>query len=757
MTLFEPEYEDTPTMRRPSPDQLVEGLTQPQREAVEHRGSPLLVIAGAGSGKTRVLTRRIAHLLATGDAQPFEILAITFTNKAADEMRSRVVDLIGPTAKSMWVATFHSACLRILRASAGLIGYSSSFTVYDAQDAKRLVELIMGEMNLDLKKLPSRGVVSIISGAKSELKNPGEFRQAAERSRHPDSLTIADIYSEYQRRLKASNAMDFDDLLMKTYELLRDHEDVLESYRNRFQQILVDEYQDTNRAQNAIVMLLAAKHRNICVVGDSDQSIYRFRAADIRNILDFEKSFVDATVIVLEQNFRSTQRILDAANAVIANNQGRRAKHLFTDGDRGADIKLYHAEDEHDEAQWIASEIRRLEAAHDVSPSNIAVFYRTNAQSRAIEEELVRSRIPYRVIGAMRFYDRREIKDALAYLKVVANPADEVSARRIVNVPKRGIGATSVSKIGAFAANNNMAFSEAFAHGAAAGVSGKALKGLASLSEVLASLRREATTAKPADLIEAILDETGYKAELEAEKTHEAEGRLENLAELVGVALSYESVEEFLSTISLVADSDELGQEVERVSLMTLHIAKGLEYPAVFLIGMEEGVFPHFRSMNDGDELEEERRLAYVGITRAMKFLNISHAWVRSLWGQTSHRLPSRFLSEIPQDLIEDVGRVSGRQSLTRDMREDSPWEFVESGEPGGKIWGQGTKPAEAPSSTGAHLLGIQAGDRVRHNRWGEGKVLSVSGTGDRATAKVRFPSVGEKSLMLSMAPLERL
>ena len=757
MTLFSPEYDDSPIPRRPSSDQLIGGLTEPQRQAVEHRGTPLLVIAGAGSGKTRVLTRRIAHLLATGDAQPFEILAITFTNKAADEMRSRVIELIGPTAKSMWVATFHSACLRILRASADRIGYSSAFTVYDAQDAKRLVELVMGEMNLDLKKLPSRGVVSVISGAKSELKNPGDFREAATRSRNPDSLTIADIYTEYQRRLRASNAMDFDDLLMKTYELLRDHDDVLEAYRKRFRHILVDEYQDTNRAQNAIVMMLAARHRNICVVGDSDQSIYRFRAADIRNILDFEKSFEDATVIVLEQNFRSTQRILDAANAVIAHNPGRRAKRLFTDGDQGADIKLYHAEDEHDEAQWVASEIRRLEAVHDVSPANIAVFYRTNAQSRAIEEELVRSRIPYRVIGAMRFYDRREIKDALAYLKVVVNPADEVSARRIVNVPKRGIGATSVSKIGAFAGSQNLRFAEAFARGAEAGISGKALKGLASLSEVLEMLRRAAGSLKPADLMELILEETGYRAELENEKTHESEGRLENLAELVGVALSYETVEDFLSTISLVADSDELGQELERVSLMTLHIAKGLEYPAVFLIGMEEGVFPHFRSMNDGDELEEERRLAYVGITRAMKHLNMSHAWVRSLWGQTSHRLPSRFLAEIPEELVEDVGSVSGRQSPGRALREETPWEFVESGDPGGKIWGQGAKISEAPSTTGGHLLGIQAGDTVRHNRWGEGRVMSVSGTGDRATATVRFASVGEKSLMLSMAPLERL
>lgn len=757
MNLFPLDDEASPLSGHGDLQGLVEGLTQPQRQAVEHRGSPLLVVAGAGSGKTRVLTRRIAHLLASGEAQAFEILAITFTNKAADEMRSRVVDLIGSRAKSMWVATFHSACLRILRANAGLIGYSSAFTVYDAQDAKRLVELIMGEMNLDVKKIPSRGVVAMISAAKSELKNPGAFRQAAQRSRHPDSLTVADIYVEYQRRLKASSAMDFDDLLMKTYELLRDHEEVLEGYRKRFTQILVDEYQDTNRAQNEIVMMLAQGHRNICVVGDSDQSIYRFRAADIRNILDFETTYPDATVILLEQNFRSTQRILDAANAVIAHNPGRRAKHLFTEGKQGADIKLYHAEDEHDEAQWIASEIRRLESVHGVKPSQIAIFYRTNAQSRAIEEELVRSRIPYRVIGAMRFYDRREIKDVLAYAKVVANPADEVSARRIVNVPKRGIGATSVSKIGAYAGQENMSFAEAFRYGAQAGVSGKAVNGLRKLSETLDLLRREATTLRPADLLELILEETGYQAELEAEKTHEAEGRLENLAELVGVALTYETLDEFLSTISLVADSDELGEERDRVSLMTLHIAKGLEYPAVFLIGMEEGVFPHFRSLNDSDELEEERRLAYVGITRAMEFLSISHAWVRSLWGQTSHRLPSRFLGEIPSELLEDVGRVSGRRDAPRDMREEVPWDFVESGEAGGRIWGQGARSAEPPASTGAHLLGIEAGDRVRHQRWGEGSVLSVSGSGDRATATVRFPGVGEKSLMLSMAPLERL
>ena len=753
------------------PAELLEGLTEPQARAVVHRGGPLLVIAGAGSGKTRVLTRRIAHLLATGDARPFEILAITFTNKAAEEMRSRVIDLVGPTAKRMWVATFHSACLRLLRANATRIGYEPSFTVYDALDARRLLELVMGDLNIDAKKLPPRSVAAVISQAKAELLDSAAFADDVLGAADPYRRRIAEVYAEYQRRLKASNAMDFDDLLMQMVVLLRSCPDVLEGYQERFRHILVDEFQDTNRAQNELVLLLGAKYRNVCVVGDSDQSIYRFRAADIRNILDFEETFDDATTIMLEQNFRSTQTILDAANAVIAHNPGRKDKRLFTTDGAGPQITRYRAEDEHDEAAWIASEIARLRSSEGLDHGDVAVFYRTNAQSRVLEEELVRARVPYKVIGGTRFYDRREVKDMLAYVRLLANPADEVSARRVVNVPKRGIGATSVAKIGAYAAIHGMSFGQALSRAEEVGLTGKSLRGASSLALLLDELRIEMEAAGPGELVDLICEMTGYRAELEAERSHEAEGRLENLAELVGVAASYETLDEFLSTVALVADSDQIDDTTTRVSLMTLHIAKGLEYPAVFLIGLEDGVFPHFRSLSDPTELEEERRLAYVGITRARRHLAVTHAWTRNLWGQTSHNIPSRFLSEIPSELITDVGLVTsprrpsgstaGSWSSSGSSSSDAPWELPRSkrhdDEEGGQVFGSGQQGRrEAPTSSGAHLLGLSPGDLVLHERWGQGQVLSVAGEGDRTTATVRFPSVGDKTLMLSMAPLKK-
>jgi DNA helicase-2/ATP-dependent DNA helicase PcrA len=646
--------------RVPHPDVLLEDLNEPQRRAVVHRGGPLLVVAGAGSGKTRVLTRRVGHLIATGDARPWEILAITFTNKAADEMRSRLVGLVGPVAEKMWVSTFHAACVRILRAHADRLGYRSSFTIYDDTDSRRLVEQILRDLNIDAKKIPPRSVQATISGAKAEMMEADAF---VDQARSVFERRMADVYVEYQKRLLAASAMDFDDLLLLAVKLFRNEKDVLESYQKRFRQVLVDEYQDTNRVQNEFVMLLCAEHRNICIVGDTDQSIYAFRGADIRNILEFEKAFPDAEIIPLEQNYRSTKTILDAANAVIVNNTSRVPKELWTDGERGEPVNRFRAEDEYDEAAWVAAEIGRLHHAEGLRYGDVAIFYRTNAQSRALEEALVRTAVSYKVVGGTRFYDRREVKDLLAYLRVLANPSDEISARRIVNVPRRGVGDTSADRLGAWARERGRSFADSLDKGAEAGVTGRAASGLASLSLLLDDLRAEADAgAGPAVLIDAVATRTGYVAELEAQDTLEAAGRLENIAELMGAAVDYDSLDEFLESVALVSDADEIEDDGSRVSLMTLHTAKGLEFPAVFLVGMEDGVFPHLRSLDDPLQLEEERRLAYVGITRARRHLYVTHAWSRTLWGSTSHAIPSRFLSEIPAELVRDVGASALRR-----------------------------------------------------------------------------------------------
>jgi len=714
------------------PEGLLEGLNPPQRAAVEHRGGPLLVVAGAGSGKTRVLTRRIAHLLATDDAAPWEILAITFTNKAADEMRRRVVELVGRRAESMWVSTFHSACLRMLRAHAAILGYRPGFTVYDELDSRRLIELIESELGLDTKRLPPRSVAGVISQAKAELIDVETF---AQRSRtDPFAQRIAEVYGQYQRRLKAANAMDFDDLLMVAVNLLETSELVRTGYQERFKHILVDEYQDTNRAQNRLVILLGAAHANVCVVGDSDQSVYRWRGADIANILQFEDAFANATTILLEQNYRSTQRILDAANAIIENNRSRRPKRLFTEGEQGPPIARYRAEDEHDEASFVASEVARLHDREGLSYSEVAVFYRTNAQSRVLEEELVRREIPYKVVGGTRFYDRREVKDMLAYVRLLRNPADEVSARRILNVPKRGLGETSVLRLVGWARDRGTSIREALDHADEAGLSGKALNGALRLAELLTTLSSLAETLAPGEVLEAVATRSGYVAELEAEHSHEADGRIENIFELAGVAAEYEDLSEFLETVALVADSDELDSDGTRVNLMTLHTAKGLEFQAVFLTGMEEGIFPHMRTLAEPLELEEERRLCYVGVTRAKERLYLCHAWRRMLWGTTSHNIPSRFLSEVPAELVCDVGVVGAGGSSGLGL----------------------ARPANRRQSTGAESLGLSAGDRVVHDRWGEGVVVWAKGEGDGAQAEVRFGSVGTKKLLLSAAPLRR-
>ncbi len=786
-----------------------------------HRGGPLLIVAGAGSGKTRVLTRRIAHLIATGEAAPWQILAITFTNKAADEMRTRVAELVGPRAERMWVSTFHSACVRILRAHGDRLGYKGSFTIYDDADSRRLVEIIARELDIDTKKMSPRSMLGQISQAKSRRQGPAEFRAAAISI---FDRRIADVFDLYQQRMLAANAMDFDDLLLNAVRLFDEHPDVLEHYRNRFTHVLIDEYQDTNAVQNALAVQLAGGHRNIVVVGDSDQSVYRFRGADISNILDFEKAFPDATAITLDQNFRSTQTILDAANAVIANNVSRKPKSLWTDQGVGEQIVRYRAEDEHDEAEWVAHEIVRLRSDQGLRWGDVAIFYRTNAQSRALEEAMVRGEVPYRVVGGTKFYDRKEVKDVLAYLRVLVNPDDEVSWRRIVNVPKRGVGDTSVAKLSGFAGQRGISFGDAVADAGEAGIGGKAGKSLEDLADLLAELRAhmavpvlvdeegdalapglptealapsgvvgtesanpsadgpgagaEGAPDRPAllgpgELVTAVVERTGYRSELLSEGTIEALGRVENVDELVGVADEYRTLAEFLEAAALVADSDQLDGDGTKVSLMTMHIAKGLEFPAVFLVGMEDGIFPHMRSLGDPVELEEERRLCYVGITRAERHLYVSHAWSRMLWGNTSSNIPSRFLNEIPSELVTDVvvdrgwGSAGGGANRTvGDFGRSSATEG-RTGTPGRSVFGSGVSPSEgafdangrrrrAPATTGAEQLGLEVGDMVVHGQWGEGRIIATGGEGEDAEAEVIFTSVGRKKLLLRMSPVKR-
>jgi DNA helicase II / ATP-dependent DNA helicase PcrA len=717
---------------------LLEDLNPVQREAVTHPGGPLLIVAGAGSGKTRVLTHRIAWVIKEQGVSPFEVLAITFTNKAADEMKSRVAHLVGPVARKMWVSTFHSACVRILRRDAQRLGYKSGFTIYDQADAERLTTYVLRDLNIDPKRFPPRSVHAVISQAKNDLV---DFDTYNDRAKTIFERRIAEVYKEYQRRLLANSAMDFDDLLMVTVDLLRTQPDVLAHYQHRFKHVLVDEFQDTNKAQNELVVLLAQEHRNICVVGDSDQSVYRFRGADIRNILQFEEAFPDSTLIVLEQNYRSTQTILDAANAVIANNLQRKPKALWTEQIGGELIERYFAEDEHDEARWLVQEVHRL---HDNGYrwGDVAVFYRTNAQSRVVEEELVRAEVPYRVVGGTRFYERREVKDALAYLRAIVNPLDEVSLKRIVNVPKRGVGDTSLGRLDAWAASHGIPFAEALDHAEEAGVSGRALTGIRDVVTLLEELR--AVDDGPRVVLEAILERTGYSAGLESERSIEAQGRLENLAELVGVAGEYETIEQLLEAVSLVADADELTEDDSSVVLMTLHTAKGLEFPAVFIVGLEDGIFPHLRSLGEPDELEEERRLCYVGITRARERLYLSHAWSRSLFGSTQYNPPSRFLKEIPERLTSMI--EGGRQGRLAERGRSG---IVESA-----MRGRGATPAR---TTGAEQLGLRVGDDVLHGKWGEGVVIEVIGEGDKAEGIVRFASVGEKRLLLAWAPLKKV
>jgi len=738
----------------------LDSLNPDQYDAVVHLGGPLLVVAGAGSGKTRVLTQRIAWLI-EGGVHPMRVLAITFTNKAAGEMRDRVEALVGPVARQMWVSTFHAACVRILRAHADLLGFPKTFSIYDQSDAQRLVSYVIRDLGLDVKRFPARGVQARISLWKNELLTPGKAKDRATgmlESKH------ADVYIEYQLRLERAGAMDFDDLLMRTVQLFKQHPDVLAMYQERFEHILIDEYQDTNISQNEIVLMLGAKHHNVCVVGDTDQSVYRFRGADFRNIMQFEEAFPDVTTVVLAQNYRSTQNILNAANAVISNNIERKPKNLWSDSGTGDPIVRYYADDEHDEARWIAQQIRDAHETDARQWGEMAVFYRANAQSRILEESLMRFGVPYKIIGGTRFYERREVKDALAYLRAAINEADEVNVKRVLNIPKRGIGDTSVDKLDTYARNHGQGFSFALHNAAAASVGGAALKGITAFLAALDEAGNHQSEG-PAEVLRLVLKSSGYMTELENEDTVESAGRLENLAELIGFAEEFESVDDFLEQVALVADTDQIDGD-NRVMLMTLHAAKGLEFPVVFLAGFEEGVFPHSRSLAEPEEMEEERRLAYVGITRARELLNVSHAWSRSLYGNTQYNPPSRFLEEIPHELFRIEGNAnaqsfssgsssfgsggSSRRERTygNSFSEEHTNRVVDAAIAAGRT--------AAPVVNANVLSDIKVGEDVMHPTFGEGVVIDIKGAGEKAEVTIRFRDKGTKILALAWAPLKR-
>lgn len=741
------------------PAALVRDLNPSQQAAVEHRGGPLLIVAGAGSGKTRVLTRRIAHLLAAGDASPGEILAITFTNKAAAEMKERVAELIGPASRAMLVSTFHSACVRILRKEAGRLGMATSFSIYDQADSLRLMQMVIRDLDLDPKRYPPRSFLAQVSAAKNELIDHETY--AAQASNHMET-TVAEAYAEYQRRLIRASAFDFDDLIGSTVALFRLFPDLAEHYRRRFRHILVDEYQDTNHAQYSLIRELVGPSDgqpppgSLCVVGDADQSIYAFRGATIRNIEEFERDFPNATTILLEQNYRSTQNILSAANAVIAHNSARREKRLWTDEGSGEPITGYVADDEHDEASFISQEIDRLVDEHGYRPADVAVFYRTNAQSRSVEEVFIRMGMPYKVVGGVRFYERREVRDALAYLRAIANPGDEVSLRRILNVPKRGIGDRAESAVESFAERERLTFDAALQRAdEVPGLAARSLNSIRGFATMMENLRTLAESGADAPtVLQAALEQSGYVAELQASHDPQDETRVENLAELESVAQEFATANEdstlveFLEQVSLVADSDQIPDDSGGggvVTLMTLHTAKGLEFPVVFLTGMEDGIFPHIRSMSDPIELAEERRLAYVGLTRARQRLYVSRSVTRSAWGTPAYNPASRFLAEIPEELIEWRREEPMSTPIGAGGFGSAPSSSSASVKLGDRVVGKGP------------VVSLEAGDRVTHSKFGLGTVVSTSGSGDKSDATIDFGSAGTKRLLLRYAPVEKL
>lgn len=758
------------------PDQLLDGLNPQQRQAVLHEGSPLLIVAGAGSGKTAVLTRRIAYLMAARDVGAGQVLAITFTNKAAAEMRERVVQLVGPRARSMWVSTFHSTCVRILRNQATLIpGLNSNFSIYDADDSRRLLQMIGKDMGLDIKRYSPRLLANAISNLKNELIDPQQATSALSDDSDDLARTVAAVYSEYQHRLRAANALDFDDLIGETVAVLQAFPQIAQHYRRRFRHILVDEYQDTNHAQYVLVRELVGHSTEdgvppaeLCVVGDADQSIYAFRGATIRNIEDFERDYPDATTILLEQNYRSTQNILSAANSVISRNSGRREKRLWTDAGEGELIVGYVADNEHDEARFVAEEIEALAQRGDITYNDVAVFYRTNNSSRSLEEVFIRAGIPYKVVGGVRFYERKEIRDIVAYLRVLDNPGDAVSLRRILNTPRRGIGDRAEACVAVYAENTGASFADALdaaADGKVPMLNSRSVKAIAGFVEMLDELRGR-LDGDLGELVEAVLNRTGYRAELESSSDPQDLARLDNLNELVSVAHEFATdmanaaaleegaddedvpdtsvLAQFLERVSLVADADEIPEHnAGVVTLMTLHTAKGLEFPVVFVTGWEDGMFPHMRALGDPTELSEERRLAYVGITRARQRLYVSRAKVRSSWGQPMLNPESRFLREIPQELI--------------DWRRSDPTPSFSAPVSGAGRFGPARPSPARASKSNRPLLVLEPGDRVSHDKYGLGRVEEVSGVGESAMSLIDFGSSGRVKLMHNHAPLTKL
>jgi DNA helicase II / ATP-dependent DNA helicase PcrA len=792
----------SPSARRTAdPEELLAGLNDPQRAAVTHAGAPLLVVAGAGSGKTRVLTRRIAWLISQRNAHPGSILAITFTNKAAAEMRERVEELVGRRARIMWVSTFHSACVRILRKEIDRFGYKSSFSIYDAADSKRLMTLVCRDLDLDPKRYQPRAVLNWVSNAKNELV---DHEDAAKNAKNNLEEVYAEAYGHYQRRLREANALDFDDLIMTTVHLFQAFPEVRETYRRRFRHVLVDEYQDTNHAQYALIRELCAhdvgrpvddpdvpdsdgiEPSELMVVGDADQSIYAFRGANIRNILQFEADFPDSRSILLEQNYRSTQTILTAANSVISRNKGRKPKNLWSDAGAGEQIVGYVADDEHDEARFISEEIDKLTDAGNAKPGDVAVFYRTNAQSRVFEEVFIRVGMPYKVVGGVRFYERKEVRDALAYLRMLANPADEISLRRILNVPKRGIGDRAEACVEALAQRDRITFWDALRRAEdAPGIASRSLNCIRSFVELVEELQSMVDAGERADVVlEEVLSRTGYLKELEDSDDPQDETRVENLAELVAVAREFADepvagpsadpadlvgpgaptpgLSDFLERVALVADSDQIpdqpdgeGQDSGVVTLMTLHTAKGLEFPVVFLTGLEDGVFPHMRSLGDQSELEEERRLAYVGVTRARERLYVSRAVVRSAWGAPSHNPASRFVDELPVDLVDWRRTEAAQTSWNRPVMPSLP---NRNAGPVNRRFGTAAIRADAATkSKKRDVPSLAPGDRVLHDSFGMGSVVSLEGMGDNAVASIDFGSEGVKRLLLRYAPVEKL
>jgi DNA helicase II / ATP-dependent DNA helicase PcrA len=757
-------------------DKLLNGLNPEQQSAVKATDGPLLLMAGAGSGKTRVLTHRIAYLIVEKRVNPYNILAITFTNKAAREMRERIGKMMGGAAEEIWISTFHSMCVRILRRDIDRMGFNRNFTILDPGDQQSVVKGILKDKNLDPKKYDPRALLGAISSAKNELIDPEEYAKTAGGY---FEQTVSDVYTEYQRRLRKNQALDFDDLIMMTIQLFQRVPEVLEYYQRKFQYIHVDEYQDTNRAQYMLVKFLANRFKNLCVVGDSDQSIYRWRGADIANILSFEKDYPNATVILLEQNYRSTKRILLAANKVIENNTTRKAKNLWTENPEGNKLVYYRADSEQGEAQFVAGKIKELTRDGKYKLSDVAILYRTNAQSRVMEEVLLKSNIEYSIVGGTKFYDRKEIKDMLAYLRLIANPDDDISLQRIINVPKRGIGSSSIDKMADFAAMHDISIFQALDSVELLGLSPKITKGAREFRDLIKNYTQMQEFLSVTELVEDILDKSGYREMLKAEKSIEAQSRLENLDELLSVTKNFEEVNEdkslvaFLTDLALVADIDSLdedGEKTDSITLMTLHSAKGLEFPVVFLIGLEEGVFPHSRSLMEEAEMEEERRLAYVGITRAEQTLFITNAQMRTLFGRTSMNPASRFISEIPEDLLEGVEKEERKNTpygsrgsaFGRNATPSTGTSFGRSASSStGTSFGTPVtrKPVMRPvaSSTGGDTIGWRVGDKAQHGKWGTGTVVSVKGEGEGTELDIAFPSpTGIKRLLAKFAPITK-